>query len=73
MVILTHHALVRMQQRGIPEQVVELLHSYGRVEHVQGGAKILYLDKKARKKIERSSPSHAKDFQVLKGVYTSLI
>ena len=41
---MTKHAVVRMQQRGIPPQVVEGLLSYGSVQHDHRGARILFFD-----------------------------
>ncbi len=48
---LTRHAEVRMQQRGIPPLVVDLLLRFGRTEH-RGGAEIRFFDKKGRKQVE---------------------
>lgn len=50
---LAAHARVRMQQRGIPADTVDLVLDYGRQVHDHRGAVICYLDKAARRRIER--------------------
>jgi len=45
------HASVRLQQRGIPAFVVELLEACGS-EHRCGGAEKLYFEKAARKRLK---------------------
>lgn len=47
----TKHARVRMQQRGIPELLVDLLQRFG-VRHWSAGATLLYFDKRARRKAD---------------------
>jgi len=47
---LTQHARKRMQQRGIPLLVVQLIEQYGRRIHQSNGVQ-MYLDNKARKYI----------------------
>ena len=49
----SQHALVRMQQRGIPPVVLECLLDYGKVEHDHRGGAIVYLNKTARRRLER--------------------
>jgi len=44
---LSEHARVRMQQRGIPPQVVESLLECGRVQHDSHGGRIVYFDRAA--------------------------
>ena len=46
--VLSKHAAMRMQQRGLSPQVVNWLVMYGRVEHQRGGAKLYYFNKKRR-------------------------
>lgn len=45
--VLSRHARVRMQQRGIPPQVVESLLQCGRVQHDKHGGRIIYFDRSA--------------------------
>lgn len=45
---LTKHARDRMQQRGIPQLVVDCLVRFGRCEPCSDGASKYYLDKKSR-------------------------
>jgi hypothetical protein len=47
------HAAVRMQQRGIRADALDLLFRYGREEHDHRGGIVLYLDKPARARIAR--------------------
>ncbi len=47
----TSHAKVRLQQRAIPQFVVELLEQFGRSER-SGGADRLFFDKKAIKRMK---------------------
>ena len=55
MVTMTHHAQVRLQQRGISHDVVENLLDFGREEHDHRGGCILYFDRQAREKLRRTS------------------
>lgn len=47
---LTRHAADRLQQRGIPPVVVELLDRFGAAERC-GGAERLYFDRQAEKRV----------------------
>ena len=42
--ILTKHTEVRIQQRCIPELVLDLLLQYGEVEHQHGGTDLVYFN-----------------------------
>jgi len=42
---LTHHAQVRMQQRGIQPSEVDCLLRYGRREYDHHGSRVLYFDR----------------------------
>ena len=46
---LTHHAQVRMQQRGIRPDAVDCLVRYGRVEYDHHGSRVLYFDHGAQR------------------------
>ena len=50
---ITDHARVRIQQRGIPEDVLPFLFKYGKKMHDKRGGKVLYLDKSGRERIRR--------------------
>lgn len=50
--MMTHHANIRSQQRGIPPMLVDLLIRFGATEHAPGGAEKIYFDKAARKQIK---------------------
>ena len=49
---LSEHALTRMQQRGIPPEVVDWLAAYGAVDH-QRGSEVFYFNRAARQALER--------------------
>lgn len=51
---LTHHAARRLQQRGIPEDLVPLLVQFGTCEYDKRGAKLIYLTHKGRERIRRT-------------------
>jgi hypothetical protein len=55
--ILTKHAEIRIQQRGIPELALDLLLRYGNVERQHGGTELVHFKAKdfakARKDLER--------------------
>lgn len=47
----SQHARVRMQQRGIPEHVVDNIVNYGSTRKVQGGAVARFMNHKAMKQV----------------------
>ena len=49
---MTTHAASRVQQRAIPPAIVSWLHQFGSVEY-SGGARKLFFDKAARKRLAR--------------------
>ena len=50
---LTQHAQQRMQQRGIPQQAIGYVLTYGRVSHDHRGACVMWLDKRSRARLGR--------------------
>ena len=50
---LTSHARARMQQRGIPPAVLQLLLDYGREAHDHRGCLIVRFDKRSRQRVLR--------------------
>ena len=48
MQLLTQHASIRMQQRGITPDTVDALLTYGTKEYDHCGARVVYFDKQAR-------------------------
>jgi hypothetical protein len=53
--ILTPHAKVRMQQRGISAAALEALLDFGRVQHLhKRGAEVVYFDKRARARLAKA-------------------
>ena len=60
MAILTNHARVRLQQRGIPPAALEVLLDFGRVRHVHDrGREIVFFDKAARARLFQELPTAA--------------
>lgn len=50
---LTQHAQARMQQRGIPTEIVEQLVDFGRVTHDHHGGRIVWFDRASRMRLQR--------------------
>jgi hypothetical protein len=53
---LSNHAQRRMQQRGIPQQVVQWLREHGTTVHDHRGCCIRFMDKSARRRLARVIP-----------------
>lgn len=49
-IVMTKHASVRKQQRGIPESVLDCLLEFGKASHDNRGAEVLYFDKRAKQR-----------------------
>ena len=68
--LLTPHARVRMQQRGIRREALDKLLDFGAGRHVHSdGREIVFLDKKARACLARQSPDGSRAVERLKGAY----
>ena len=52
--ILTPHARVRMQQRGIRPEMLDALLDFGREVHVPGGRDLVFFDKQARARLAKA-------------------
>lgn len=50
---LTQHAQARMQQRGIPAEIIEQLVGFGRVTHDHRGGRIVWFDRASRMRLQR--------------------
>jgi len=50
---VTHHARIRMQQRGIPDGAVDLLLDYGREKRAGKGRRLVSFDKRSRRRMAR--------------------
>jgi hypothetical protein len=57
--VLTDHARLRMQQRGVRREVVELLLQFGSRAYDGHGAQIRYFDGRACKRIRRAMGDEA--------------
>ena len=53
MLSITHHAQARLQQRGIPDNIVENLLEFGCHTYDHRGGTILFFDHKARNRLRR--------------------
>ena len=53
MLMMTHHAQARLQQRGIPYDVVENLLDFGHEAHDHRGSWIVYFDHRARQQMRQ--------------------
>jgi hypothetical protein len=68
--LLTPHARVRMQQRGIRQDALDALLDFGAERHVRsGGRAIVFLDKRARARLARVGLGGARAAERLKGAY----
>lgn len=56
---ITYHGSRRMQQRGIPRLMIEMLRRFGKRAYDHHGGVIRYLDKSARRAIEQYIGSQA--------------
>jgi len=68
---LSFHARARMQQRGIREDALDMLLSYGKEAYDHHGAVILYMDKAAQKRLEAASRLKS-EVRRLAGLYAVL-
>lgn len=67
--IMTKHAAIRQQQRGIPPLMIDLLLDFGSSEPAGNGTFLLFFDKSARRRLESYAGPLAKVFQEHLGVY----
>lgn len=49
-IVMTKHASVRKQQRGISESVLDCLLEFGKTSHDNRGAEVFYFDKRAKQR-----------------------
>ena len=54
---ISNHAQRRMQQRGIPQQVIEWLLEVGSTVHDHRGCRVHFMDKSARRRLARVIPA----------------
>jgi len=54
----SQHAQIRMQQRGIPEQIVKTIVAYGDTHKVPGGARARFISKKSLKALSNTLPKN---------------
>jgi hypothetical protein len=53
--LVTSHARMRMQQRGIRAATLQALLDFGRVRPAGGGRRIVFFDKRSRARLERAA------------------
>lgn len=56
--LATHHATIRMQQRGIPAQVVRNIIAHGTTRKAPGGATARFISKKDLQRLSRLLPKN---------------
>ena len=71
--MLTRHARARMQQRGIPPDMVDDVLDFGRERHDRRGAVVLYLDHQSRRRLERAGRARRAEVDRLAGVYVVVL
>lgn len=57
MELITQHAAIRMQQRGIKEQTLDCLFRFGSKIHDSRGCIIVFFDKQSRKRLKETTNS----------------
>jgi hypothetical protein len=68
--LCTPHARVRMQQRGIRPEALEMLLDFGAERYIhQNGREIFFWDKKARARLAKRNPAVARVVDRLKQTY----
>lgn len=67
--VMTKHAAVRQQQRGIPQLMVDLLLDFGSSEPSGNGTFLFFFDKPAKRRLESYVGPLAKNFQEYLDVY----
>lgn len=55
---LTRHAQKRLQQRGIPESLVDVLIDFGHTSKTSKGCEIVFLTQRDKRQIAGSLPKH---------------
>jgi hypothetical protein len=50
--VQSEHAVVRSQQRGVPQLIVDLLLRFGEREPSSGGTEIVYFSRSSRKRVQ---------------------
>jgi hypothetical protein len=71
-VMLTRHARSRMQQRGIAPDLLDSLLCYGTEQHDRHGGVIVYIDRRARRRLARDRHARRTDLDRLQGLYAVL-
>jgi Domain of unknown function (DUF4258) len=67
---MTHHARIRMQQRGIRPDALEALLDYGRARYLHSkGREVVFFDKKAWARLENDRPASAREAGRLSRTY----
>ena len=69
---LSPHAAVRMQQRGIPAEVIGLLLDYGASQPSWEGSEVLYFDHRARRRLQAIAPQLARQALECRDAYAVL-
>ena len=66
---VSRHAAARMQQRGIPPQMLERVLCHGRERHDHRGAVVVTVDRAARERLRRSGDVRRAEVERLRNVY----
>jgi hypothetical protein len=70
--ILSRHAQARMQQRGIPQTMIDQVLRHGCERHDHRGAIIVLLDREGRRRMARSGEARLGEIDRLGRVYVLL-
>ena len=70
--IYTHHARARMQQRGISTVLIEYMLRYATEQHDRHGGVVLFVDKAARRRMQREHRLAPAEVERIGSIYVVL-
>lgn len=68
-IVLSHHARVRMQQRGITPEALAILFEIGAVGSASGGCQVVFVDKHERRRLCRSEKPRVRGRDQVSSLY----
>jgi len=67
--MISRHARVRMQQRGVRYDALDVLLQFGREHHDHRGAVVLMLDRSSTRRLTRTGKARGPQVEMLRGLY----
>jgi len=68
-ITLSHHARVRMQQRGITPEALAMLLEIGQVGVASGGCQVVFIDRQERRRLSRLAQPRGRGRDRLSALY----